>query len=340
MAKTVTNVFAESRAPILDAPQYLFVSRQAANTFPQLMESAVILSYHSYLPGPISHGWRRTARISDLFSIEFWSSITLTSVGMVFMKQFGALSPTLQKIIIHAVQPGIGSAFALFLSLLVKYPVSFSGILVVGLIVYFINKKLCRQTNADEDNISNPEKETHRSMNMSLDKTERDEADDNESDSDSESNDLEVIKLSGALSDEIRAPTTPILWDLDEDGDSLHPRDIEDTYLSDTTSDSDEIRCTTTVSTYPEHVLKSESCLANYSRSLSSESPVQEDVCNSKQDTEVCPMSDLLVIDIGKGSRPDRVAEQCEIFSIDRQDWNVPDDAYDLPSLIDDDFNV
>jgi hypothetical protein len=120
MARTVINVFSASEVPILDSPQYLFVSRIAAIRFTRLMESSIIMSYHSHLPGFISENWRRRCQIYDLCLIEFWSSITLTSVGMAIMKQFGTLSPTLQRIIVHAIQPGIGSAFAMIFSFLLK----------------------------------------------------------------------------------------------------------------------------------------------------------------------------------------------------------------------------
>ena len=70
----------------------------------------------------------------------------------------------------------------------------------------------------------------------------------------------------------------------DDDDSAVDARDVDNADgvcdLGDLDSDSDEIRCATMVSTCPEHVLKSESCRLHYSRSLSRDSPVQEDVCN------------------------------------------------------------
>ena len=46
------------RRETVDAPQYLFVSVAAAKAFPRLMESMVVRSFHSHLPGPVSEKWR------------------------------------------------------------------------------------------------------------------------------------------------------------------------------------------------------------------------------------------------------------------------------------------
>ena len=49
-----SNAYASS---ILNAPEYLFVSANIAKANPQLMESIIVLSYQSHLPGELSHTW-------------------------------------------------------------------------------------------------------------------------------------------------------------------------------------------------------------------------------------------------------------------------------------------
>ena len=41
------------QSKVVDAPQYFFVSMNVAKAFPMLMESMMVLSYHSHLPGEI-----------------------------------------------------------------------------------------------------------------------------------------------------------------------------------------------------------------------------------------------------------------------------------------------
>ena len=48
----------QQHAFLVDAPTYLFVSTKVARAFPDLLESAVVLSYTSPLPGPISTVWK------------------------------------------------------------------------------------------------------------------------------------------------------------------------------------------------------------------------------------------------------------------------------------------
>jgi hypothetical protein len=43
---------------LLDAPEYLFISTNLAKTYPKAMESVLVLSYHSYLPGELAKKWQ------------------------------------------------------------------------------------------------------------------------------------------------------------------------------------------------------------------------------------------------------------------------------------------
>ena len=48
---------------IVDAPTYLFVSTKVARAFPTLLESIIVLSYSSHLPGELSTLWRHPGKV-------------------------------------------------------------------------------------------------------------------------------------------------------------------------------------------------------------------------------------------------------------------------------------
>jgi hypothetical protein len=50
----------------LNAPEFFFVSTQVARSFPNMLESLIIFSYRSILPGEISHRWKEAYRWSVL----------------------------------------------------------------------------------------------------------------------------------------------------------------------------------------------------------------------------------------------------------------------------------
>jgi hypothetical protein len=53
MAQKQTN----SRLQLLNAPEFFFVSHKMATAFPSLVESMIVQSYRSHLPGEISKKW-------------------------------------------------------------------------------------------------------------------------------------------------------------------------------------------------------------------------------------------------------------------------------------------
>lgn len=122
LRKAVEQICSEnlpSENVILDVPHYLYVSTNVAKTYPDLLESCLIQSYHTIYPGEMGKKWR----ISHMFlsGESTWSRITkfsLTSVMLAGLQKLGASSPALQRILIHSLQP-----FAL------------SGIVVLGVFI-------------------------------------------------------------------------------------------------------------------------------------------------------------------------------------------------------------
>jgi hypothetical protein len=56
--QSMFSSMAETKIPILDAPRYLFLSTRLAERFPDLLESVIVRSYHSYSPGELGGKWK------------------------------------------------------------------------------------------------------------------------------------------------------------------------------------------------------------------------------------------------------------------------------------------
>jgi hypothetical protein len=123
----------------LDAPRYLFVSTNLAQKFPGLLESVIIQSYHSHSPGPFSNVWKGSEATGPWWSpmrgTHRSKKFFLTSLLVAWLQKLGALSPTLQRVIIHMLQPIVASGLVLLWFPLQKYPELWA---VVGLLVLYL----------------------------------------------------------------------------------------------------------------------------------------------------------------------------------------------------------
>ena len=90
---------------ILNAPDYLFISTQVARAFPTLMESTIVRSFHTHLPGQLSLKW-------SMGSVERIKqhNVLLRAVPLMttllFTFQYMATAPfILQRMFIRFIQP-------------------------------------------------------------------------------------------------------------------------------------------------------------------------------------------------------------------------------------------
>ena len=98
---------------LLNAADYLYVSTRLAKAFPQLVESMIVQSYRSYLPGEISKKWLDSASASSL-STPFTSlasrpnvmgRIGLTSWLILGLQRMGTAPFLLQRLLVRFTQP-------------------------------------------------------------------------------------------------------------------------------------------------------------------------------------------------------------------------------------------
>ena len=128
----ICNNSTDSIPIILDATKYLYVSTNVAMKFPDLMESAVILSYRTYLPGEVAKKWKFEYAAPESCRIPFfgrasgpsstWRNITVMSVVVSLLQLLGAQNPMIQRSLVHTVQPILATVLLLFIAFLVSHP--------------------------------------------------------------------------------------------------------------------------------------------------------------------------------------------------------------------------
>jgi hypothetical protein len=128
------------RADPLDAPRYFFVSTNVAQRFPRLLESVIIRAYHTCSPGALTNIWSGTRAPEG----PWWSPTSgrhrakkffVTSLLVAWLQRLGAFSPTLQRVIIHIIQPIAASGLVLLWFPLQKYPELWA---VIGVLVSYL----------------------------------------------------------------------------------------------------------------------------------------------------------------------------------------------------------
>ena len=120
----------ESNNGSFNAPDYLFVSTNVAKAFPLLMESLIIQSYTTPLPGESAKQWRQsqwqrflshihTPRSGNML-VRFSGSVLLTLFTLL---EYGATTPyLLQKMFVRFCQPFLVSGIVLAFSMVIESP--------------------------------------------------------------------------------------------------------------------------------------------------------------------------------------------------------------------------
>ena len=100
-----TDIDGESRLQVLNAADYLFVSVQMAKAYPDLVESMIVQSYHSHLPGEISKKWLLGANARITRYNRSLRQISLLSSLVVALQRVGTAPFLLQRVLVRFTQP-------------------------------------------------------------------------------------------------------------------------------------------------------------------------------------------------------------------------------------------
>jgi hypothetical protein len=123
----------------LNAPDYLFVSTNLAKKFPTLMESIVVQSYFSHVPGELSKLWNvgSVARIRRYHNLQNVALLTTILSGIQY---FGTAPFILHRLFIRFLEPFIFGGLVLLLSKIISNPlyIAIMSFVLVALVAYFI----------------------------------------------------------------------------------------------------------------------------------------------------------------------------------------------------------
>lgn len=115
---------------VLNAPEYLFVSTNVAKQYPELIESIIIKTYQSHLPGELYKKWKYGS--SKLYMSPRNARFGIMSVIMVMLQTIGASPFALQRMIIRVSQPVILAGSVMFFTYISSSAILSSILSVIG----------------------------------------------------------------------------------------------------------------------------------------------------------------------------------------------------------------
>jgi len=121
----------------LNAPDYLFVSTSLAKKFPTLMESIVVQSYFSHVPGGLSKRWNvgSVARIRRYHNLRH---ITLLTTILGSIQYFGTLPFMLHRLFIRFIQPFVFGGLVVLWTIIISSPIYVALMsLLLGILLAF-----------------------------------------------------------------------------------------------------------------------------------------------------------------------------------------------------------
>ena len=149
-----------------NAPDYLFVSTNVAKAFPLLMESLIVQSYTTPLPGEIARQWHQsrwqrfrgriqTPRRGNTL-VRYAGGVLLTTLALL---EYGVTAPfLLQKMFVRSCQPFLVSGIVFAFYLVIKLPMFivlfFSSAAIV--VVYTNRRSLSSRFLAKQSSLVTP----------------------------------------------------------------------------------------------------------------------------------------------------------------------------------------
>ena len=146
--QTASMLFDDSRpfpsdTTVLDAPKYWHISAAIAEQHPMLLESAIVKSYHSILPGSSLRAWEH---LIPHFEFESWWVVFWTKLRRCFRKVIGGIYCSVplrcQDAAVHAVLPCIMVFIILYsrndlMELIVPVSVFSATVMLLGSLCYY-----------------------------------------------------------------------------------------------------------------------------------------------------------------------------------------------------------
>ena len=163
-----TNTISDSveieKGRIIDVPNYFFISTNIAKCYPKLMESMIVLTYHTALPGEIGYKWNiHTNSPTTMLPVKEEQeersppsilSLITTFLSFVIVQLVSSIPLEFQRIILRFIEPGILGAMAFiwrYISMTVIGTVVFAGVMVIIPCVLFVWYRRSLRISDDSD---------------------------------------------------------------------------------------------------------------------------------------------------------------------------------------------
>mmetsp|Transcript_3047 Transcript_3047/g.4227 ORF Transcript_3047/g.4227 Transcript_3047/m.4227 type:complete len:306 (-) Transcript_3047:174-1091(-) len=144
---------------VVNMPDYLFVSTNVAKNYPTLMESIIVQTYMTHLPGELAKKWHMGSlhrlslhhqRANNRRSIGFLHVSAMFAVAFSLIKYLATAPSLLQRMFVRSAQPFFVSGISLVFYVVVNSPVNIAiftvtFVAVVGLLSYLYLKENYRR---------------------------------------------------------------------------------------------------------------------------------------------------------------------------------------------------
>lgn len=123
----------------------------------------IVRSYHTSLPGELSRKWKSPPSVIETFFNQVPTTrrlrrFTFMSLFYTFLQQLGSISPSIQRVILHIVQPLLLSALYFISVILRKHPFSLIGVGILFIIgIYYIISSIYKDRIELEENMKHQE---------------------------------------------------------------------------------------------------------------------------------------------------------------------------------------
>lgn len=142
----------------LDTTDCFFVSKAIAKKYPHLVESSMVLAFHSYLPpGRMSNKWQNNMDLFDSWQKWLLKSLRVTLLAVGMLQLIGTLNVNIQNFMMSLVLPMAIVVVYVVIVFLVHHPIWFLCLAVILLYVgsthYFTSsnrKKINEESNVQE----------------------------------------------------------------------------------------------------------------------------------------------------------------------------------------------
>jgi hypothetical protein len=142
LGKALSEAEKSPTSRLFNVAPYLFVSTRLANKYPHLMESMLVLSFCLQTPGPFSSRLKKPEVLSiTRRTIKYILSFSVLGLAIALIQYIGASSLSVQRVLIHLMQPLLLACLIICLNLCYRFPAFFA---IIAILLFISWALICR----------------------------------------------------------------------------------------------------------------------------------------------------------------------------------------------------